>query len=104
MSKTDFYKEVYDVVREIPAGCVITYGQLAKLAGKPQCSRMAGQAMSNVPEGSGLPCHRVVNSQGRLTPHWPTQRELLEKEGVTFRKNGCVDVAKHLWEEIKPIR
>ena len=40
---------------------------------------------------------------GRLAPGWPTQRELLEHEGVTFRRNGWVELAKHLWEEIAPI-
>lgn len=101
MSKTDFYKVIYSIVREIPEGYVVTYGLLAKLAGKPQCSRMAGQAMFNVPHELGLPCHRVVNSQGRLAPNWPEQRELLENEGITFKKNGCVDLAKHMWEVLK---
>ena len=41
--KADFYTEVYNIVREIPEGCVVTYGQLAKLARRPQCSRMVGQ-------------------------------------------------------------
>ena len=48
--KADFYTEVYNIVREIPEGCVVTYGQLAKLARRPQCSRMVGQAMFNVPK------------------------------------------------------
>lgn len=103
MSKTDFYNEIYDIVREIPQGQVVTYGQLAKLARKPQGSRMVGQALCNVPSEFNLPCHRVVNSQGRVAPHWPEQRELLEKEGVAFKKNGCVDLHGHLWKEIIPI-
>ena len=57
--KADFYTEVYNIVREIPEGCVVTYGQLAKLARRPQCSRMVGQAMFNVPKGLNLPCHRI---------------------------------------------
>lgn len=65
--KADFYTEVYNIVREIPEGCVVTYGQLAKLARRPQCSRMVGQAMFNVPKELNLPCHRVVNSQGRIS-------------------------------------
>ena len=85
----EFDAEIYDIVRQIPPGRVVTYGQLARLA------------LANAPEG--LPCHRVVNSSGRLAPGWPAQRELLEHEGVTFRRNGCVDLSKHLWEEIAPI-
>ena len=88
----EFDAEIYDIVRQIPPGRVVTYGQLA---------RRAGRALANAPEG--LPCHRVVNSSGRLAPGWPAQRELLEHEGVTFRRNGCVDLSKHLWEEIAPI-
>jgi len=45
------------------------------------------------------PCHRVVNHQGRLVPHWGEQKELLLKEGITFKDNGCVDLKRHLWPE-----
>ena len=90
----EFDAEIYDIVRQIPPGRVVTYGQLARLAQRPR-------ALANAPEG--LPCHRVVNSSGRLAPGWPAQRELLEREGVTFRRNGCVDLSKHLWKEIAPI-
>ena len=68
MNKTSFGEEVYSVVASIPPGRVLTYGQIAYLIGKPQCSRMVGQAMHNASEGQNLPCHRVVNSQGRLAP------------------------------------
>ena len=61
------------------------------------------QAMFNAPRELNLPCHRVVNSQGRLAPNWTEQRELLEKEGIAFKKNGCVDLKKHIWAEILPL-
>ena len=64
--KADFYAEVYNIVKEIPEGNVVTYGQLAKLARRPQCSRMVGQAMFNAPRELNLPCHRVVNSPGEI--------------------------------------
>lgn len=96
-----FQQDVYSVVAAIPAGCVMTYGQIAYLVGKPQCSRMVGHAMHNVPENSHLPCHRVVNSQGRLVPGWTEQRTLLENEGVRFKANGCVDMKKSQWEFMK---
>ncbi len=100
MKKDVFYNEVYSIVASIPAGRVLTYGQIAYLVGKSQCSRMVGQAMHNAPAGRNLPCHRVVNSLGRPAPFWPEQRELLEKEGIIFKKNGCVDVAVYGWEII----
>lgn len=98
MDKDTFQKEVYNVVASIPAGQVVTYGQIAYLVGKPQCSRMVGQAMHNVPPELHLPCHRVVNSQGRLAPCWQEQRILLEEEGVKFRQNGCVDMKVSQWK------
>ena len=70
MNHDAFLQDVYSVVAAIPAGRVVTYGQIAYLVGRPQCSRMVGQAMHNVPEDLHLPCHRVVNSQGRLVPGW----------------------------------
>lgn len=98
MEKHLFFQEIYAIVREIPSGSVLTYGQIASLAGQPQHARMVGQALFHAPAERDLPCHRVVNSQGRLAPFWTEQRELLEKEGVTFKKNGCVDMRKHAWE------
>lgn len=97
MDKAHFYEEVYSIVKEIPPGNVLTYGEIARLAGKPQYSRMVGQAMFHAPQKRHLPCHRVVNSQGRLAPSWMEQRNMLEKEGVTFKPNGCVDMTKHFW-------
>lgn len=98
MDKEVFQQEVYNVVAAIPSGRVVSYGQIAYLIGKPQCSRMVGQVLHNVPAELQLPCHRVVNSQGRLAPFWEEQRVLLEDEGVIFRKNGCVDMKESQWE------
>ncbi len=92
-----FYKEVYSVVQSIPPCHVITYGQIAEWIGWPQHSRMVGKALSQIPESLHLPCHRVVNSQGRLVPRWPEQRKLLEEEGVSFTKGGCVRMRMHQW-------
>ena len=65
MDKGAFQQEVYNVVAAIPSGKVVTYGQVAFLIGRPQCSRMVGHVMHDVPSELHLPCHRVVNSQGR---------------------------------------
>ncbi|WP_418424707.1 MGMT family protein [Alistipes sp.] len=94
----DFDAEIYDIVAQIPAGRVATYGQLARLVGMPGYARRAGRAMGTAPEG--LPCHRVVNASGRTAPGWTAQRELLEAEGVPFRRNGCVNLAQAAWREI----
>ena len=88
--KADFYTEVYNIVREIPEGCVVTYGQLAKLARRPQCSRMVGQAMFNVPKELNLPCHRVVNSQGRLAPNWADNGDYWRKKALPSRRMAAL--------------
>ncbi len=85
MTETEkFNEEVYQIVREIPAGKVITYGEIARLLGTPQYARRVGRAMKLSPRTPYVPCHRVVNSQGRLAPGWKEQRLLLEEEGVLF--------------------
>lgn len=91
-----FCEEVYQIVQAIPAGKVSTYGEIAALLGMPQCSRLVGRALKQVPEEMAVPCHRVVNAAGRLVPGWEEQKELLKGEGITFRQNGCVDLKKHL--------
>ena len=98
VSREKVNAEVYDIVARIPYGRVCTYGLLARLAGFPQHARMVGQAMALAPTALYLPCHRVVNSQGRIVPHWPEQRQLLEAEGIVFKKNGCVDLEQCLWK------
>jgi methylated-DNA--[protein]-cysteine S-methyltransferase len=92
-----FCQEVYQVVCEIPLGKVSTYGSIAALLGMPQCSRMVGRALKQVPDNVSTPCHRVVNASGRLVPGWEEQKQILLEEGVSFKQNGCVDLKKHLW-------
>ncbi|MDO5663802.1 MAG: MGMT family protein [Bacteroidia bacterium] len=93
-----FYQEVYNIVKQIPLGRVMTYGQIARLIAKPQHSRMVGKSLHEAPSELNLPCHRVVNSKGRLAPFWHKQRILLREEGILFKENGCVDLKKHLWQ------
>ena len=89
-------EKVYRLVQEIPPGKVATYGQLAVLAGYAANARLVGKALKFCP--LPIACHRVVNSAGRLVPGWQQQREKLEQEGVTFMKNGCVDLKLHRWK------
>lgn len=96
ITQGQFFERIYKIAGQIPEGCVATYGQLAFLSGFPRRARMAGRALAFAPEG--LPCHRVVNSAGRLAPGWAEQRALLEAEGVTFKENGCVDLKRHRWK------
>ncbi len=91
-----------DVVRRIPAGRVATYGQIARLAGMPRCARTVGYAMAACQDPS-VPCHRVVDRFGGTKAAFDTygpgtQRALLEAEGVSFRPDGTVDLARCQWQ------
>lgn len=94
---SQFAVDVHAIVAAIPAGKVLTYGMVARLAGAPQHSRLVGRVLRGTADGLKLPCHRVVNSVGRTTPGWADQRSLLEAEGVAFKKNGNADLATCLW-------
>lgn len=89
--------EILFAVSEIPFGKVATYGQIARLIGRDNNSRLVGKVMSMADYYSDFPCHRVVNHQGRLAPGWVGQKQLLEDEGVTFKANGLVDLKLHGW-------
>lgn len=98
MKQKEFFHKVYQIVIDIPPGRVATYGMIAFLTGQPQRSRMVGQALHHAPASLHIPCHRVVNCQGRLTPGWADQRQLLLDEGIKLKENGCVDLRMHLWK------
>ena len=94
------FEKIYEVVKTIPKGKVATYGQVALLAGNPRWSRVVGYALHNNPEPLVIPCHRVVNREGRLAPSFAfgsdrIQRQLLESEGIVFEPNGKVDLKKY---------
>lgn len=97
MAQRDFAQAVYRVVARIPRGRVATYGQVALLVGRPRCPRQVGQALRYAPGRLGLPCHRVVNREGRPAPGWPEQRFLLEAEGVPLDPGGTVDLERYQW-------
>ena len=92
-------KSVLALVDEIPSGRVATYGQIARLIGRPKNARLVGKILSQSElYGGKHPCHRVVNAAGRLTPGWEDQAHLLWAEGVDLKVNGCVDLKRYQWE------
>lgn len=93
-----FGEDVLNIVSQIPCGKVTTYGHIAALAGWPSHSRMVGRTLRYAPGAELLPCHRVVNKEGRTAPGWSRHRALLEEEGVQFKANGHVDMSRFLWE------
>ncbi len=99
------YGDIYQVVRRIPRGRVLTYGQLAELAGRPGAARAAGAAMRVVPEKMALPWQRVIGKKGKglgkVSIHDPVggaiQRQMLEAEGVVFSESGSVRLVDFGW-------
>lgn len=89
-------KNVWQVVQGIPRGHVLTYGEVARLAGMSRAARRVGQAMRRAPRGMSLPWHRVVNAQGKISfpedsKGYQRQKDLLKDEGVVFL-NGKIDL------------
>lgn len=102
MSKMNFYEKVYEVVRQIPIGKVTTYGQVAMLCGSPKAARAVGYALHVNPSPGVIPCHRIVNREGKLAKSFAfggidRQKELLEKEGVKVDVD-TVDLKIFLWD------
>ena len=92
-------KNVWHVVEGIPRGHVLTYGEVARLAGMSRAARRVSQAMRRAPRGRKLPWHRVVNAQGKISlpadsTGYRQQKERLEREGVVF-VNGKIDLERH---------
>jgi len=98
-----FNESVYEVVRQIPKGRVATYGQVARLCGRPRNARFVGFALHVNPEPGIICCHRVVFKDGSLAPGFAfggedEQRRLLELEGIGFTEDGRVDMDRYQWE------
>ena len=100
----NFFQLVYDAVRKIPEGKVASYGQIARLCGKPRASRAVGYALHCNPYPGVIPCHRVVNRFGGLAPAFAfggveVQAELLRGEGVEVSVDYTVDLEKYRFRE-----
>jgi methylated-DNA-protein-cysteine methyltransferase-like protein len=97
-----FRDKVWEFVRSVPLGRVVTYGQVAAMVGAPYGARAVGMVLANTPEWAEVPCQRVVNRWGRLAPTYgwggPEQhRRELEEEGVAVRPDFTVDLQVYQW-------
>lgn len=100
---SNFFKNVYEVVRNIPEGRVTSYGSIAKFLGVSRSARMVGWAMNHAHILEDVPAHRVVNRNGRLTgkAHFAEtnkMQKLLEEEGIKIENDEVVDFEKHFWD------
>ena len=99
-SDNDYRERVFRIVRQIPRGKVMTYGQIAEILGDGYTPRTVGFVMHS--SNDKTPWHRVINAQGACStrgivlPHDKQQR-MLEAEGVSFNERGRCDLQKFLW-------
>lgn len=103
-NKRGFYQQVYELVRQVPKGRVVTYGQIAATLGNVRKARMVGWAMRGCPDD--VPWHRVVNASGGLSTRpvhgsFHPQRALLEDEGVEFDHSGRIDLESYGWSRLR---
>lgn len=92
---------IFLVIAQVPEGSVITYGDVARLAGLGRSARLVGRILSQLPEGTRLPWHRVIAAGGRIslpigTVSGNEQRARLRAEGVRIH-NDRVDIRRHGW-------
>ena len=97
-----FFEKVYEIVKQVPQGKVVTYGQVAYALGSPRAARQVGFALHVNPQPGFIPCHRVVNRFGRMAPAFAfggeeVQATLLRAEGVEVDENFTVDLEKYIF-------
>jgi methylated-DNA-protein-cysteine methyltransferase-like protein len=97
------------VIRRVPPGKVVTYGQAAELAGMPRHARQVGYALAALPPRTTVPWYRVVNAKGRISMRRRpgpelTQRMLLQSEGVRFDGSGRISLRRYQWRPRQPVR
>ena len=98
------FPRIYEIARQIPHGCVATYGQIAEVMGPPMTAREVGDAMAALRDGQPdppVPWQRVINAQGRVSTG-QRQQLLLEQEGVVFNVKGVTDLGRFGWQGPDP--
>jgi methylated-DNA-protein-cysteine methyltransferase-like protein len=106
--KRNFFEDVYEVVRLIPAGRVTSYGAIASYLGSKGSARMVGWALIASHPFTKIPAHRVVNRIGMLTgsQHFDNpnaMQERLEQEGVRVENNQVVKFTEFFWDPAKEL-
>ncbi len=95
-------QRILDTIRDIPEGCVASYGQIADITGLVRGARQVGYALKSLPDGHDVPWHRVITASGRIafekgSPQFTEQRERLMTEGIAVN-SGRVNMRKFRWQ------
>ncbi len=111
VEKTPFFEQVYLIIRQVPKGRVASYGQIARLLGRPHGARAVGYALRALIYKRGarryanIPWQRVINSRGEISLPGEGRLEqagLLQDEGVTVSPDFKVDLQAFAWEGLLP--
>ena len=98
---TEFSLKAIKIMKNIPGGKVVTYGQVATYAGNNRGARQVVRLLNSSWEKEQLPWHRVINSKGRISLNpgdgYELQKMLLENEGIHFDENDCIDLSRFGW-------
>lgn len=95
-----FRQKIFQVLMAVPKGKVVTYGQVAELAGLGKGGRLVGTALRGLPADTNIPWHRVINAQGKISlpePGAGIQKERLRSEQIWIH-NGRIDLGKYQWK------
>ena len=101
MDKLQLNEIIWQIIASIPRGQVATYGQIARLAGFPNHARYVGATLRNLPSGSTLPWHRVINAKGEISfplnsEAYQRQKRLLESDGIIF-DDTKISLKRYIW-------
>ena len=104
VNEQKYRESVYEIVRQIPVGKVMTYGQIAEILGEGYTARTVGYVMHAV-DTQNVPWQRVINSQGacstgKMTIPVNLQQKMLEDEGIVFDAKGRCDLKNYLWSPV----
>ncbi len=102
MNEIEPEQRIYAVLAAIPSGAVVTYGQVAELAGLPRAARLVGRTLSKLPGDSTLPWHRVINASGGISlpqdsPGFERQKKRLQEEDVVVT-GSRINLKKFRWQ------
>lgn len=102
MNEIEPEQRIYAVLAAIPSGAVVTYGQVAELAGMPRAARSVARTLSRLPSDTQLPWHRVINASGKISMRkessgFDRQKKRLQKEDVVV-KDGRISLKQHRWQ------
>jgi methylated-DNA-protein-cysteine methyltransferase-like protein len=97
-----FTIKAIDTIKQIPAGKVMTYGQIAAHAGSPRGARQVARLLHSMSSKHQLPWHRVVNAQGQIVIHEEearfAQQAILEQEGIEVDARGKIDLSRYQYK------